>query len=332
MRRKPIPMSSVKRAKVPEESLALDLRTVITPYHIDDREVTSDESDSDDSAVRLALSEASFETDESDHELQAEIHGDAVRQQPLEQPLVDPQERPDSDEEDDHSLRIAPFLLHGLTVPQNHDYSGALAEAEADNERVTNDNVALITEGWLQMIKEIGNNTTMCKTFITNYTGRTDLTIKQVLTWIENNHDKFKRFQDVDKKLTQLQKELTSLLNVPKSPTPMEAKIQNQEKFLKNKVRLHIQLGKVWNPTIQKKTTPALKRATRMEFSNYLTSKIQWAVKYIDDVDKLWPAVQVWLQKGIKNQLLFEDLQQEVSEPSPQTSPKPKTKGTIIMY
>ena len=274
---KSIMMEHVKNAVTPSKSLATNTEKIISTYHVTDRAVTSEEYDSDDSAVKCAPSVGSeiSDEDETDDELVQLIHGQAVRREALEQEPQNEDEDVDVDDEDeDRSLSIAPYLLHGLTVPQNHDYSGLLAEAEKENENITHLNETLVTEGWLQMLTEIRNNTSMCKTFVQNYQGRMDLTIKQVLTWINNNHGKFDRFIDVKGQIEKTKKELQAILMAKHEMSPMTRLCKEQENRNNIKTRTLAYLGPAWNTVLNKKATPSQVRATRKECIQYITTRM----------------------------------------------------------
>ena len=286
-------LSEITQAKVPKSNLAVQLQDRIQCIELEDRAVTSEESDSEDSAIRVALSEQSADSSEvSDEEIQAEIHGESVNNSDNEDILTEAQK-----------FTIAPFINQGLTIPEAHDYARALAATEAEILTTTDENRELRQEGWVQMFKEIQHNLEMGKSFYLTYQGRMELTKTQVLLWIQQNKSKFKKFPDIWATLQNFEHEMGKSL---------QKKKENKEKFLKqNKMRALKILGQVWNPIPKPSKTSGSVKATRDEWEHYLISRLTKLFAALPHPAELIKTAEPWIRRSMRNQALFEDCQQK---------------------
>ena len=286
----------VKEATIPAASLATTIRLKINDDTIDEPSVTSEESDSDDSAVRLALSEASVsDDDESDHELEALIDGNSVNT--LDN-IHDKEE--DRIQETAKPISTKPFLTNGLTVPNIHDYALGLAEIEIEHAHVNDTNKNIIKDGWRQIFTEIRHNNKMCQSFVANYQGRMTLTMTQVMSWIEANHHKFHKYPEIHCMMIELRDEFNN-----------EQKTQDNVLINNSNVP---KLGQEWR-VIPSKTTPANIRATRSEYTNFVVKKLNRLFASNPQARMAMKKADPWLRKCLHNQATFEDMQQDRNAP-----------------
>ena len=289
----------VKAAKAPSANLATIINLKINSDSLQEQTVTTEESDSEDSAVRVALSEASDSASEaSDSEIEAIINGNSVSNtENSQQNKTD-----DLIENVAQKITIEPFLTNGLTVPSIHDYATDLAEAEVDSQQITPSNGQIIQHGWKQMITEIRNNTNMCRNFVNNYQGRIDLTTTQVASWITKNHHKFHKHGDIHEMMISLKNEFE------KSKSP-------QDNILSKKQKIP-HLGQEWR-VIPKKATPSSIRITRNEYTSFLVNKLNRLFATNPHSRMAMRKAEPWLRRSLNNQALFEDKQQSINTAKP---------------
>ena len=293
-------MADVTKAKVPKSNLATNTKTIIaTPNELADRLVTSEESDSDDSAVRVApsLHSDSEEDTSSDEEIQAVIHGQSVNNS-INQSVDDRIDQLVQQKAKETSIKS--FLCLDLTVPALHDYSAALAECELENQAITTRNEEVVVQGWTQMLKEIKNNLKMCQMFWVNYRGRLELTAQQILTWTSAKKSNFRKFPVMQTALSELESELRNLQIHAKSDNKSERK---------EKMRGRPILGQVWKPIPKPGSLKGL-RATRDEWANYLVNRLTRLMSEDPKASKLMKLASPWIRIGLRNQAVFEDSQQ----------------------